>query len=268
MTTFKLSLGMPVDHKLVTGDPLWPAFTNSFVNYEVSADSLAVAVEVGTPFGPWFRQMPRSKDTFWLAQHIAVDLDTEDSRSTYDGVMSNPTTRLFGGIWYETPSCTPARPRGRLVFFLDQPILVGAKYDVAARLMAMLYDADIACAECSRCWYGALGGQVRVMGNTLPLSYLRSLYSSHKERFEPLPTKPYIGDATSKLNGLASKVAAASNGSRNNMLNWAAYQARSVVQAGQADERTVEEFLVSAAIQAGLSETEARRTAKSGLRAQ
>lgn len=75
---------------------------------------------------------------------------------------------------------------------------------------------------------------------------------------------PPVGGIDRRLAGLVQTVASAPVGQRNHALNWAAYRAREIVQAGGGLHR-VAGALLNAALSAGLGETEARRTIESGL---
>jgi hypothetical protein len=70
-----------------------------------------------------------------------------------------------------------------------------------------------------------------------------------------------------RLDGLAISVANAPTGSRNSMLNWAAFTAGEIVRDGHVDAATVERALFAAGLQCGLTEPEIRRTVTSALRA-
>jgi hypothetical protein len=59
-------------------------------------------------------------------------------------------------------------------------------------------------------------------------------------------------------------VATAPEGQRNATLNWASYRAREIVEVG-GDVHHVAGALLAAALAAGLTETESRRTIESGL---
>jgi hypothetical protein len=68
------------------------------------------------------------------------------------------------------------------------------------------------------------------------------------------------------LRGLARAVATASEGDRNSILFWAACRGSEAVRDGKAAEGFVNNVLLEAAKRCGLSELEAKRTIKSGMR--
>jgi hypothetical protein len=74
--------------------------------------------------------------------------------------------------------------------------------------------------------------------------------------------------ARRRLDGLAAAVANATLGTRNVILNWAAYTAAAdLVRDAGIDVGTVEHVLTTAALSAGLSEPEVKHTVSSALRA-
>jgi hypothetical protein len=73
------------------------------------------------------------------------------------------------------------------------------------------------------------------------------------------------GVAATRLRGILRTVSTAPEGQRNSALHWGACRAAGMIAAGETDSATVVEALVTAAMAAGLPETEARRTVASGM---
>lgn len=82
-------------------------------------------------------------------------------------------------------------------------------------------------------------------------------------KFERVATST---DAARSLEGLAKSVASAGKGSRNNILNWAAYQAGQHVRAGRLPASVVSSRLTQAGLSAGLDLKDIQATIASGLR--
>jgi hypothetical protein len=83
-------------------------------------------------------------------------------------------------------------------------------------------------------------------------------------KFEELrPTE----SAHRSLEGMAKRIAASGQGSRNNLLNWAAYNAAQMIKEGRISRSTVESRLTHAAWAAGLNIKEVQGTLASGLNA-
>lgn len=69
------------------------------------------------------------------------------------------------------------------------------------------------------------------------------------------------------LEGMAERLATSGQGSRNNLLNWAAYNAAQMIREGRISRATVESRLTHAGLAAGLNIKEVQGTIASGLNA-
>lgn len=173
---------MALHGKLTPGDTRWARFNDSFVNRTVDTIDLANAIYTGHSYAAWHRGR-RCVENFLQGQHIAVDLDTGDERSSIDYILAAEFVQVYGGLVHTTPSHTPTDPRARIVFFLDQPITDASAYKRAIGFVYSLFPgADPACIDCSRFFYGSLNCQMEWLGNVLPLAHLRSYYArwAHK----------------------------------------------------------------------------------------
>lgn len=83
-------------------------------------------------------------------------------------------------------------------------------------------------------------------------------------RFEPMQTSEM---AHRSLEGMARKLASAGSGSRNNVLNWAAYTVGSLIREGKLSAALADQRLTQAALAAGLTLPEIKATIASGFRA-
>jgi len=73
--------------------------------------------------------------------------------------------------------------------------------------------------------------------------------------------------AARSLEGMARKLAAAGQGQRNNLLNWAAYTVGSLIREGKLSSVLADQRLTQAALAAGLTLPEIKATIASGFRA-
>lgn len=132
----------------------WAELNDSFINAEVDVMRFCNAVYQGRPFCAWMNGR-RKQENFDQAQHIAVDLDTGDYRSSFDALVEHPLVTQYGAIIYETPSHKPMAPKSRVVFLLDEPIKSADGYRVALEAIYSLFDgADPACVDPSRFFFG------------------------------------------------------------------------------------------------------------------
>lgn len=132
----------------------WAELNDNFINAEVDEMRLCNAIYQGRPFCPWMNGR-RKQENFNQAQHIGVDLDTGDYRSSFDALVEHPLVIQYGAIIYETPSHKPMAPKSRVVFLLDEPITSVDGYRLALEAVYSLFDgADPACVDPSRFFFG------------------------------------------------------------------------------------------------------------------
>lgn len=220
---------MVLNGKLPPGDPRWGVFNDSFVNQEIALIDLANAIYTGHSYSGWHKGR-RKLDNFICAQHIAVDMDTEDRRSTIDVLSANTFVRTYAALIHTTASHTPEAPRARVIFLLDQPIADAAAYQAAAKfLVSQFPGADQACSDASRFFYGAKNCEVWMHDNVLPLAQLRRYYRqwviAHPQPQVTIPQKDEQADDEQKETPeslLADAIAKAREGRRNIEGYWLA----------------------------------------------
>lgn len=156
----------------------WSAYVDSFKVQDLTTEDLLDHICRGNSFAPVFNGRP-SRAAYVSAQVLAVDMDTEDNRSTFRALTQHPVTLGYGAIVYPTLSHTPATPRHRVVFVLDEPITTAEGYEAAARTINHCYPgSDPAVCNAGRNFFGngklqRARQDVWYTGNVLPLQDLR-----------------------------------------------------------------------------------------------
>lgn len=136
----------------------------------------------GHPFTTWHKNNWRNNANYDSGQHLGLDFDTEDQRSTIATLLQDPFIKRYASIIYTTPTHTPEKPRARVVFLLDTPIMQAANYALAAQALLWLYGtADRQCKEPCRFFYGSQGCEMELPDNVLPLSHLKKIIEDYKE---------------------------------------------------------------------------------------
>lgn len=182
---YKIAINRMATGKLPKGDPRWKTFTDSFVNQELDLLDVANAIYKGHAYCAWQKGAGRSTENFLCGQHIAVDMDTGDERSSIDVLSKHPLVRLYGGLIHTTPSHTDDAPRARVILFLDKPLDSAMGYAAATTfLMSQFADHDESCKDASRFFYGAKDCEIWFQENEFPVSHLRRYYKLWE------PTKP------------------------------------------------------------------------------
>ena len=195
--SYKIALGPVMQAKLPPGDPGWSAFNAGFVNRELPQMEIAAALYDGQPITTWHKDRWRVGTNFLLGQHIGLDFDTEDARSTIPALLREPFIAHHAAMIYTTLSHTPDKPRARVVFLLDTPIVQAKNYALAASALLWLYGtADRSCRDAVRFFYGGKPGacELEWLNHELPLALVKDLiarYQATGAQTKHHTTKPY-----------------------------------------------------------------------------
>lgn len=161
--------------KIESGSSLWYKFNHSFVNQTVPSSELLAAIYLGHSFCAWHNG-PRKTANFACGQHIALDLDTGDERSSIPHLMRNEFVQTYAALLYTTPSHTDDAPRTRVIFLLDQPIATADGYKTAIdHIYSLFPGSDPSCVDASRFFYGSHHCHMEYPDNMLPIAHLRSM---------------------------------------------------------------------------------------------
>lgn len=180
--TIKIAINEIATAKIPQGDPLWATFNDKFVCQEIPPIDVANAIYTGHSYAGWHRGR-RCIDNFLCAQHIGVDMDSGDSRSSFDELLKHDFFQTYGGLIHTTPSHTPDAPRARLIFFLDTPITDAVAFQAAAKFVVSLFPgADSVTTDASRFFYGCFNCDLEIPFKTLPLAHLRHYYAQHRKK--------------------------------------------------------------------------------------
>lgn len=148
---------------------LYGKFNGTFENVELFPSQLLDKIKEGYAYTPQHKRY-RHSDNFIVAQHIALDLDTKDQRSTFEYLMEDEFIRNNATFMHTTPSHTEAEPKCRVVFILDRPIYDKDKYaELTTALVEQYSVADGQCKDPGRFFWGAKGCDTKWIGNSLSL---------------------------------------------------------------------------------------------------
>jgi hypothetical protein len=182
MSAYKLAFSkMVLRSKIPAGDALWKEFNGSFENMELEPQDIANMIYTGHPFTTWHRNHWRHTNNYELGQHIGIDFDTEDERSTLPYLAKDKFISRYANLIYTTPSHRPETPRARVLFLLDSPIHQTKNYGTAASALLWLFGAaDRQCKDAARFFYGSIDCDVEWMpDNVLPLETLKQIIAQY-----------------------------------------------------------------------------------------
>ena len=182
--TYKLAVSdFPLNgKKLQPGDPRWSAFNASFQNREVEMNDVMDLVYAGKPITTQHKNQWRVTANYLCGQHIGLDMDTEDSRSTLNQLSNDKFVQKYAAFIHTTISHTPEKPRARVIFLLDTPICQAKNYSLAAASVLWLFGtADRQCKDAVRFFYGSPGCEFAFVGEVLPLEIIKKLIGQYQE---------------------------------------------------------------------------------------
>lgn len=211
--TYKISLGPQLTGKIPPGSPYWKTFNGSFLNQEVKLNEFASAIYTGRPFTTWHKNKWRATENYMLGHHLGIDFDTEDSQSSIPYLMKDPFIQKYASVIYTTPSHTIDKPRARVVFLLEQPIMQAKNYALAAASLLWLFStADRQCKDPARFFYGAgPGADMELLPGILPIAIIKDMIAKYQksgqkqkrraETYKPQSTdEQEVQDALNKIN--------------------------------------------------------------------
>lgn len=164
----------------------WNKFNGAFQNKYIEIPEFVLAIQAGYAYTTQHKRY-RKAEQFLAGNHLALDFDTMDERSTFESLSQNPFIAKYASFLYTTPSHTEEKPRCRVVFVLDRPVLDGSKFALLAESLVYRFGlADTKCRDCCRIFYGSKNCQVLELGNVLTLEdaaeYLVKPYLAFQEQ--------------------------------------------------------------------------------------
>jgi len=181
--TYRIAVSrFALSKKIPFGDPFWGEFNGSFTNKNVTAIDLANHIYAGYSFTTWHKDGWRKTANYQCGQHVGLDFDTEDERSTLAALAKDRFIARYASMIYTTISHQPDKPRARVVFLLDKPIMQATNYALSAQALLWFFGtADRQCKDPVRFFYGAPGCQIEYLENVLPLAKVQELIAIYKE---------------------------------------------------------------------------------------
>lgn len=264
----------PLTEKIEQGnDAAWANLYRNLVPVWLDTDGIADAVRKGHAIAPVLDGW-RSYDHFISGQHIGIDMDTEDERSSIATLVDHDLVQMYGALIYSTPSSTPTAPRSRVVFLLDEAIENPYKYKAAIRTLSRYFPGhDKGSAEATRTFFGNhrmhSEGMFIPRDSCLPLADLREMHAAQvkMDQKKHVPQYNYTGHDIDLSKFVSTCITKAVPGNRNNMCYW--MSCRLVEDGVNEDEQEEVVRQFAAAMHGDFTEQEALnclRSARTGAR--
>lgn len=181
--TYKIAVSRyPLKAKIPPGDPIWPRFNASFDNLDLNMDDTAETIYRGQAITTHHKNNWRTSENYLCGQHIGLDMDTEDKRSTIPELLKDKFISKYAALIHTTISHKPEAPRARVIFLLDIPIMQAKNYTMAATALLWLFGtADRQCKDAVRFFYGSPNCEMEYLGNLLPLEMVKEVIKKFQE---------------------------------------------------------------------------------------
>lgn len=225
----------------------WLGFNGNFRNFDLPDESgLIAAIKDGYAYTAQHNRY-RNSSNFRCGQHVGLDFDTGDDRSSFEGILQDEFIRNYASFLHTTASHTKEHPRARVVFVLDREIYSVKKYSLLTEAFAETYKtngaADPSCKDPVRIFFGATGCDVLQLGNILTLSKAAEIVIPYKEKQQDLRRHvvkrtniPGHVDRGFLIDGMVNRILSAPDGMKWHILGKVAREGGGYVGAGYFDE--------------------------------
>lgn len=163
---------MPADMGEKESKEWWNKFNGGFTNRHLEVEEFTDCIQSGYAYTTQHNRYRSylKNNNFICGQHLAIDMDTENEFSTFEYLSRNPFIAQHAAFIHTTPSHTDEKPRCRVVFVLDRPILDGVKFTLLAESLVYRFGlADRTCKDACRLYFGSKDCRVLELGNVLTL---------------------------------------------------------------------------------------------------
>ena len=233
----------------------WREFNGGFRNFDLpSTKQLIWAIQEGFAYTAQHTKY-RKRDNFICGQHIGLDFDTGDERSSFKTLLENDFIGRNASFLHTTYSHEDTAPRTRVIFILEHPIFSKRKYSLLTEAFAETFatdsGADQSCKDPVRLFFGAAKCRVLKLNHILSLHRAAEIVHPYKEKQSQLPSATIgndflEGDADGVIRHLLNKVATAPDGTKWFTLVNVSRALGGYVGAGYYDEDSMRHLLLQA----------------------
>ena len=171
-----------LNHKIPGGSEFWGTFNASFDNLELDTETIMQTVYDGRAMTTQHTKNWRHSNNYLAGQVIGLDFDNEDDTCRLDNLVKDKFISTYAAFAHTTISHTDEKPRARVVFCLDTPIMQAKNYVLAASSLLWVFgSADRACKDAARFFYGAPKCDFEFLDNVLPIETVKKLIVQYQE---------------------------------------------------------------------------------------
>lgn len=168
--------------KLDYGSSEWQGFNGSFINLDLDTNSIMSFIYRGHAITTQHAHQWRATKNYLRGQHIGLDFDNEDDSCRLPVLARDKFVQRYASFVHTTISHTPDKPRARVMFLLDAPIMQAKNYSLAAAALLWVFGtADRQCKDAVRFFYGSPRCEFERIGQVLPLAVVKTLIAKYQE---------------------------------------------------------------------------------------
>ena len=234
----------------------WREFNGGFKNFDLpSTEQLIWAIREGYAYTAQHTGY-RKKDNFVCGQHIGLDFDTGDEKSSFKKLLENDFIHRNASFLHTTYSHRDTAPRTRVIFILEHPIFSKEKYSLLTEAFAETFSlggADPSCKDPVRLFFGASRCDVLKLNHILSMHAAAEIVHPYKEKLRQRQSINIAndvdvleGNVSGRIRYLLDKVATASDGAKWFTLINISRTLGGYVGAGYFDEESARHLLLQA----------------------
>ena len=237
-----------------TGVDFWRKFNGGFRNKHITITELMNEIRLGHTFSTMVKGY-RKEANFICGQLIALDFDTGDYNSSFNGLMENEYIREYSHFFYTTHSHTEQKPKSRVVFVLPRAIYEKSIYAELAEMTVRFFGInDTKCNDPCRIFFGAVDCEFKFLGNILPIEVAQELFvepmklrieEQRKKAIEAMALANSSGysangyDTRAALDNLLNKMRSAPLGQTHHTLCQVSYALGGYIASGMDEQESI-----------------------------
>lgn len=225
----------------------WRTFNGGFKNFTIPIEHFLAAITKGFAYTAQHTGY-RKAEQFLCGQHIGLDFDTGDHRSSIEGLLQDDFIHDRAAFIHTTASHKDSAPKARVIFLLDRPVYSVGKYSLMTEAFAETYktngSADPSCKDPVRLYFGAENCTIIELDNMLSFDDVASIVVPYKESKRRLIiTEKTVGSGspsefTNMSNSLINTLLSAPDGAKWHTLIKISRAFGGYVASGYTDETT------------------------------
>jgi hypothetical protein len=145
---------------------------------ELSERGLADSIRRGRPYAPQFRAGQRKTANFTCAGFLAADVDRG---VTLEQAQNHAFVRHHATLIHTTASHTEEHHRFRIVFLLDEPLILAPDWEAAQLGLALMLGGDRSVTDGARLFFGNTKAIIFSIGRTVPPKVVADLIARGRD---------------------------------------------------------------------------------------